>query len=153
MTSHALALLKKEAEQKDVNRLIRGIKEDAYPAYEEIKVRSPWKQQPDCLTCHVDFNAPENYDAFNRWTDDAAGLFSSRTDDIGIRCPACHGAAHVLYPAVNPMDKNRDNLQPLQYTGKPYPLGSDRRCTTCHGGMKQDSLHHPHMLKMFRNRQ
>lgn len=152
MGSHAAALLKNESGKPQFKRLFKNINNLLTVNYDTINPRSPWIQQPDCLTCHKDFNVPDTFDAFNTWSKGKSELFSSRTDNIGIRCPACHGAVHALYPAVNPHSKYTDNAQPVQYSGKPYPIGSDKKCITCHTEQKNESLHHDYMLKMFRNR-
>jgi len=119
---------------------------------EEINPRQPWVKEPDCLTCHEDFEAPaEEYSGFNIWNDKFEELYRIRTDNIGIRCAACHGATHALYPAGNPFSKNRDNMQPMQYASQPTPIGSNLKCETCHIIKMEESVHHENMEHMFRN--
>ena len=74
------------------------------------------------------------------------------TDESGrLRCAACHGSPHAIYPAENPYNGNRDVLQPLQYQGEPYPIGSNSNCKVCHTIDMDEEMHHPNMLREFRN--
>jgi mono/diheme cytochrome c family protein len=152
MDRHALALIKGQGPRPRGERLSRALKKRTSMNYSDIAGRKAWEQGPQCLTCHAGFDAPSEYDAFNRWNDDPSGLFKNSTDAMGIPCQACHGPVHALYPS-GPEGGNRDNIQPLQYTGAPYPLGSDKKCGLCHTSAVADSAHHENMLKMFRNRQ
>ncbi|MFN3535488.1 MAG: hypothetical protein ACK4WB_08875, partial [Desulfatiglandales bacterium] len=74
-------------------------------------------------------------------------LFRESYDEMGIPCMACHGPTHALYPASNPFGEERDNLQPLQYTGRAITLGARGTCKICHRMEMEDSVHHPNMLK------
>ena len=56
-----------------------------------------------------------------------------------------------IYPATNIYGRDRDNLQPLQYQGNPYPIGANRQCRVCHTVDMEDEIHHPNMLGDFRN--
>ena len=108
--------------------------------------------QPDCLQCHIDFNAPETDVAeFNNWTEGAQALFINRTDDAGIFCAACHGAPHAMYPATNVFGNDRDNIPAVQYQKEPYPMGSNKNCKLCHTIDMEEEMHHPNSLTMFRN--
>jgi hypothetical protein len=154
MEDHALSLLVSEqaAGKKDVEKLMRHLTPIAVNAIDELKPRIPWINQPDCLSCHVDFNPPETDQAgCNAWTREQHQLFHMRTDDAGIMCMACHGASHALYPAKNRFGKNRDNVQPLQYQKTPYPMGANMQCSVCHTIDMEDEIHHPNMLGEFRN--
>jgi hypothetical protein len=113
----------------------------------------PWVNEPDCLVCHVDFEKPEtDASGYNVWNSDFSELYRIRSDDAGIRCAACHGSTHALYPANNPFSTNRDNRQPMQYSGLPYPVGSDFTCRVCHmTDMEDASIHHENMERFFRN--
>ena len=96
--------------------------------------------------------SPETDTTFNLWTADAGRLFHSRTDDSGrLFCAACHGSAHAVYPADNPYGSHLDALQPLQYQTNRLPLGANRNCTLCHTVEMEDEMHHPNMLRDFRN--
>lgn len=118
---------------------------------DQIKPRKPWINEPDCLNCHVDFEQPETDETFNMWTNSADELYRTRTDDAGVRCQACHGTTHVIYPATNFEGSKKVNIQPLQYQKTPNPIGSDKNCMVCHTIDMEDEMHHPNSLTMFRN--
>ena len=135
LEDHALALLLAEKNGGQA----RGHAADAAPQTKDaaglagIQPRTPWLQQPDCLTCHVNFGPPEADSAFSVWTAGADTLYRNRRDDSGsIHCAACHGSPHAEYPASNPYEKERDNFGPRQYQSNPYPLGANRNCKVCH---------------------
>ncbi len=154
LKKHALGLL--AAEQANGRRgaaeliklLIPESKNDR-----QIPGRKPWVNEPDCLYCHVDFQQPETDEvSMGQKTGSAEELFQNRMDDAGLMCQACHGAAHALYPARNPIDQGLDNIGPTQYQKTPYPVGADKQCRVCHTIDMEDEMHHPNMLTMFRNR-
>ena len=116
-----------------------------------IEPRRPWVNEPDCLHCHVDFQAPETIETFNRWTPSEAALYKNRSDGAGVMCAGCHGITHALHPATNPFGNDRDNIPPLQYQGNPYPLGADKNCKVCHTVDMEFEMHHPNSLTLFRN--
>jgi hypothetical protein len=119
---------------------------------EEVAPRKPWINQPDCLHCHVDFQAPETDTVVNARTNDEQGLYRNRTDDSGrLFCAACHSGAHAVYPADNPAGAQLDVLQPLQYQGNRLPLGANRNCAVCHTVAMADEMHHANSLRAFRN--
>ena len=131
--------------------LLAGVEPELTTPVQEIAPRQAWLQQPDCSTCHQDYQAPSAYDAFNAWAgSDELPLFRQRTGAMGIRCQVCHGSPHALYPATNPVEQHRDNLQPLRTTGMPFPVGSEGSCTTCHTTEWPMSPHHPNMMRPFR---
>jgi cytochrome bd-type quinol oxidase subunit 1 len=148
MQEHSMALLKAESGKTAAQRMLQNLSPTQVKTIEDINPRIPWRQAPDCLTCHVDYDKPEKgYSGFNVWNDEFSELYRRRTDEVGLRCQACHGTAHALYPSA----KNRDMIQPLQYTGKPTPIGSDFKCETCHTVKMEDSAHHENMEHFFRN--
>jgi hypothetical protein len=152
MQEHALAVLKSQNDHPAAERLMKNLSTTTVADVDEVNPRSPWVNQPDCLTCHEDFEKPEaGYNAFNEWNTDFSELYRMRTDNVGIRCQACHGSTHALYPANNPFNKNRDNIQPVQYSGMPYPIGSNLSCEVCHTIKMKDAVHHENMEHMFRN--
>ncbi len=154
LADHALSLLKAEqnAGKERASVLMEHLKPEMVADVTEILPRQPWVNQPDCLNCHVDFQAPEDDVTFNKWTKNEAELFRNRTDESGqLRCSGCHNSTHALYPAVNPYGKDLDNRQPLQYQNTPYPIGSNMSCAVCHTVEMDEEMHHPNMLRTFRN--
>ncbi len=150
----AISLLKAEqqAGKKRATVLMEHLQPELVADAADIVPRKPWINEPDCLNCHVDFQAPESDTTFNRWTGNEAGLFRNRTDASGkLRCSACHNSTHALYPAVNPYGRDLDNRQPLQYQNMPYPIGSNKSCSICHTVDMDEEMHHPNMLHEFRN--
>lgn len=148
MEDHALSLLKaeKEAGKAKADRLMRHVKPRLVATVDEIAPRQPWKDEPDCLTCHVGFEAPQGDSAFNQWVRGPEGLYRTRSDDAGLMCEACHGPTHAEYPAVNPFHPDLDAIQPLQYQGAPGPIGSGGNCAVCHTEEMLDEYHHPNIL-------
>jgi len=154
LEDHALALLlaEKKAGKAGADRLMQHLKPRLATGLAGIQPRTPWQQQPDCLTCHVNFAPPETDSAFNVWGKDGKDLYRNRHDDFGsIHCAACHGSTHAEYPATNPYEKERDNFGPRQYQGNPYPLGANRNCKVCHTIDMDTDMHHPNSLGMMRN--
>jgi mono/diheme cytochrome c family protein len=143
MEDFAISLLKAEqaAGKPGADRILAQLSPRTLGTQEAIEPRAPWNNEPDCLTCHVDFAPPETLDAFNVWTDDAAGLFSARRDDMGaVYCAGCHGSPHAIHPATE-----RDSTQPVQYTGEAQPIGAQGSCTACHVEAMDFPVHHPGM--------
>jgi mono/diheme cytochrome c family protein len=141
MEDFAIALLKgeKDAGKQGADRLLALITPRSVGSAEAINPRTPWLAEPDCLTCHADFAAPDTTDAFNAESD--AGLYSTRRDDlVAVYCGACHGAPHAIYPATGP-----DTTQPVQYTGKPQTIGAGGSCSACHQFDMDYPAHHPGM--------
>jgi len=154
LENHALALLlaEKKVGKAGAARLMEHLKPAGTATLAGIQPRTPWLQQPDCLTCHVNFAPPEADSAFNTWTKGSDDLYRNRHDESGsIHCAACHGSPHAEYPAGNPYEKERDNFGPRQYQGNPYPLGANRNCKVCHTVDMDTDLHHPNSLGMMRN--
>jgi len=154
LEEHAISLLKGELKKgKERARvLLSKLKPANFDSADQIVPRSPWMNEPDCLNCHVDFQAPEVDTTFNQWTKNEDELFRNRTDESGrLRCAACHGSPHAIYPALNPYNFQLDLLQPLQYQGGPLPIGSNRNCKVCHTVDMDEEMHHPNMLREFRN--
>ncbi|MBN2423515.1 MAG: c-type cytochrome [Calditrichaceae bacterium] len=154
MQEHSLSLLKGQVEKPASAALMANLTTTNVNSTDDVEPRTPWIKEPDCLTCHQDFEKPaENSNAFNIWNDEFEELYRIRTDNAEIRCPACHGSTHALYPAKNPYGKQRDNLQPIQYSGQPFPIGSNNTCEVCHKTKMQDAIHHENMEHAFRNPQ
>jgi mono/diheme cytochrome c family protein len=152
MNDHALSLLTRQSDLPAARELMKHLAPTAVGTQAEIKGRVPWVNEPDCLNCHKDFQRPvAGYAAYNQWTTNSHALYRSRTDERGIRCAACHGSVHAEYPSLNPYEARRDILQPLHYSGKPYPIASEKGCAVCHLESMENSPHHPNMERMFRN--
>ncbi len=148
---HAASLLKGEAAKDQARVLLAALEPALSTPLDEIQPRQPWLNEPDCLSCHQGFEAPTAYDAFNTWAGtDEQPLFRHRTGMMGLRCQACHGSPHALYPANNPVEEHRDNLQPLRATGMPFPLGSEGGCTACHTIEWPVAPHHGNMVRPWR---
>lgn len=146
MADHALSLLllEKKKGKPSAEPLMAHLKPIFTDSLEEIKPRQPWVNQTDCLNCHIDFEPPEEMETFNLWTAAGEDLYQSRTCDAGLKCQACHGSVHALFP-------EKDNIQPMQYQNTPYPLGSNKNCKVCHTVDMEDEMHHPNSLTEFRN--
>ncbi|MDG4475118.1 cytochrome ubiquinol oxidase subunit I [Thiovibrio frasassiensis] len=154
LEDHALSLLvaEKKAGKKGADRLMQHLKPRTAPSLAEIKPRTPWLNEPDCLTCHVNYGPPETDSAFNVWTKDGSGLYRNRHDESGsIHCATCHGSPHAIYPATNPYERERDNFGPRQYQNNPYPIGANKNCKVCHTIEMEVEMHHPNSLNMMRN--
>lgn len=154
MQEHSIALLKAEKTKSWSKRLMANLRPAHVDSVAKINPRLPWVQEPDCLTCHKNFQKPtKNASGFNVWNKEFSGVYRMRAGEGGIRCEACHGSTHALYPAENPYAKNRDNIQPMQYAGIPYPIGSNLTCKVCHTVKMEDAIHHENMEHRFRNAQ
>ncbi|MGD9948428.1 MAG: cytochrome ubiquinol oxidase subunit I [Desulfobulbus sp.] len=154
LEDQALGLLKKEQQggKGQAQALMLRLAPRAVNSIDAIKPRSPWSQQPDCLHCHVDYQAPETDTLLQSWTADEQGLYRNRTDDSGrLFCGTCHSSPHAVYPADNPYGKQLDVLQPLQYQDNRLPIGSNRNCKLCHTVDMADEMHHANSLRDFRN--
>ena len=148
LEDHTLSLLRAEQEagKAKAGVLMRHIKPRLVATVDEISPRKPWTDEPDCLTCHVDFAAPQTDSAFNVWVRGPKGLYRTRGDDAGIMCEACHGPTHAEYPAVNAFHPDLDAIQPLQYQGAPGPIGSGGNCAVCHTVDMDYEFHHPNIM-------
>ena len=154
LADHAISLLKAEqaAGKERAAILMQHLQPQVVASVSAIQARKPWVNEPDCLNCHEEFDAPSDTATFNKWTASGDALFSMRTDEAGfLPCSACHNSAHALYPTVNPYGKDLDNSQPMQYQRTPLPLGANRDCAVCHTVPMKEEMHHPNMLRAFRN--
>ncbi|MDW7772390.1 MAG: cytochrome ubiquinol oxidase subunit I [Desulfobulbaceae bacterium] len=152
---HAISLLKAELENgKDhAADLLHHLMPANFAGMEDIMPRTPWINEPDCLHCHVDFEPPDNDTTFNQWTPGEEELYRNRTDESGrIRCAACHGSPHAIFPARNPYNSTGDIIQPMQYQQSAYPIGSNRQCKVCHTIDMDDEMHHGNIIREFRNK-
>jgi hypothetical protein len=150
LEDHAAALLKKEAEagKPGAKTLLALLKPRKVESLDEVNPRRPWVNEPDCLSCHVDFAVPSEADAYNQWTESKAELYHNRKGETGsVGCISCHGSPHALYPTLS----NKDSAQPVQYQNNPYPMGANLKCTVCHTVDMDDEAHHANSLRMMRN--
>ncbi len=152
---HAAALLKYEFDKNtSAQRLAKNLKLTAVKNIDEVNARKSWHQLPDCQNCHVNYEQPKaNFQSFNKWVTSASDLYKNRKDDRNrVQCVACHNSPHAIYPTKNMVNPNHDNIQPWQYQGNPYPIGTNNNCAVCHK-MQMDRAvkHHPNMDKPFRN--
>jgi hypothetical protein len=153
LSDHALSLLKGQADHPAAKRLMKNLLPITVASQAAVKGRSAWVNEPDCLGCHKGFAQPvPQSSGYNHWTKGFDNLFRRSSDDTGLRCTACHGTPHGEYPAMNPYSPMKDNTVPLQYTGKPYPIGSEMRCETCHTKKMSNPIHHENMYRPFRNK-
>ena len=144
LEDHALALLKHEHDvgKAGAARLMANLTPRAVESIEDIEGRMPWINEPDCLTCHADYEL-SGVDAFNVWTAGGAALYRNRTADGGIMCAACHGSPHAVYPAENPYTEDLDNIPPLQYQGLAGTIATEQNCAVCHTEPLPIDGHHP----------
>jgi len=146
MTDHALSLLVAEADKPSAQRLMKNLEPILVSSIEDINPRTPWINEPECLTCHVDFEKPEeDVVSFNEWSPEFSELFRRRFGDAGIRCEACHNSPHAIYPTANAYGRHLSNIQPMQYMGKPYAIGEDYACEVCHMEPMEYPVHHENM--------
>jgi hypothetical protein len=105
--------------------------------------------EPDCRSCHTNFNIWEDGfsgTAFNKWVPGFDALYRNRTDTHGVMCIACHGSTHAVYGAVNMYGKHRDNIQPLQYQEMAGTIGTAENCEVCHIKSMNFNGHHRNMV-------
>lgn len=148
MEDHALSLLKHESQggKKRADQLAGAVTPRLAGSLDAVNPRVPWVNLPSCAGCHDFETKPSSRTAssYNHWTKDAGDRFASASDGTGVvRCTACHGAPHALYPVENPFGRDRSNIPPMQYQGVAAPLGAFGNCAACHGMPMDVSLHHP----------
>lgn len=154
LTDHALSLLKAEQAKPAAQRLMKNLKPLLVESIDQINPRTPWLNEPECVSCHVDYQKPaDGATSYNHWNSEMADLYRMQTDLAGIRCEACHSSTHAIYFTNNPYGKNLSNTQPMQYMGRPYAIGEGHACVVCHGKSMQDPIHHENMDRQARLRQ
>ncbi len=152
LQDHATGLLKGQEGKRSTQKLLANLTTTKVASKADVKGRMPWLNEPDCLTCHEGFEKPApGVTAFNVWNEDFAELYRNRTDYAMVRCAGCHGSTHAEYPAKSPLGNNRDNIQPVQYSNMPYPIGSNMSCEVCHMQEMEFPVHHENMARRFRN--
>jgi len=152
MSYLAASLLNKEIDRPAAKRLLKYLQTaEGIPAA-EVPARTGWSGQPDCISCHKDFAAPDSSAVgYEKLAEGKDAVYHRQTDNAGLPCAACHGPAHAEYPAANVWGKDLDVMQPLQYMGLPYPIGSNMNCKVCHTVQYEESVHHENMARKFRN--
>lgn len=76
--------------------------------------RQPWIDEPRCADCH---STP--------YQENPGQLYKNSAGHQGIRCQACHGSQHAIYPSVEPLD----NKQSIWLQGF---AGTISKCGVCH---------------------
>ncbi len=149
LEDHALSLLKQAKEDgEDLDHLMDHLSPRGVEDMAELAPRTPWRDMPDCLRCHVEFGPPETDVAPpTQW----AAPYHQRTDDLGLYCAGCHNSAHAIWPASNIYQDGRDNLPAMQYQKEPFPIGANKNCKVCHTIDMEFEAHHPNSWRMFRN--
>ncbi|MFC2107822.1 cytochrome c [Bacteroidota bacterium] len=148
---HALSLLANEIkEEKDAAELLKMHLNPRFAkTKEEINPRIPWMIEPDCLSCHEDFNIKQFEEtpiAFNKWVPEFDSLYRNRTDHTGMMCSACHGSTHAIYFATNKYGIDRDNIQPIIYQGLSGSIGTNMNCKVCHTKGVNKIGHHKNII-------
>ena len=152
LEDHALGLLKHEDQfgKHRVKKLRQNLQPRSVESYANVNPRQPWLQEPDCKSCHTNFNIRNITQApsgFNKWVAGGSALYRNRTDTHGVMCAACHGSPHAVYAANNMYGEDRDNIQPIQYMGIAGTLGTKGNCKVCHTIEMSVNGHHRNMLK------
>ncbi|KUJ96253.1 MAG: Cytochrome c family protein [Desulfonauticus sp. 38_4375] len=149
LEDHALSLLRFEKSKgKAVEKLMLNLKPRKVDSLEKIKPREPWLNEPDCFTCHQNYEKPVKKEGFNAWTKNAQALYRHSFDESGVLpCIGCHGSPHAIYPAKNIYEQDLDNIQPLQYQKNRRAIGAGLNCKVCHLIDMEDEMHHVNMLR------
>jgi cytochrome bd-type quinol oxidase subunit 1 len=149
MEDHALGLLANQTGIPASARLSRGLEPVFVFEKSDVKARMPWLMEPDCRSCHTNFNIfDDGYagTAFNLWAPGFEALYRNRTDNHGVMCIACHGSTHAVYGAYNKYGLQRDNQQPIQYQGLAGTIGTHEQCMVCHTIAMDVNGHHRNMV-------
>jgi len=147
----ALGLLADQKEKPSAPGLMKNVTPRMADSLGAVVPRSPWLENPDCFACHVDFQPPEpGVTAFNKYNEEPQYLYRMYHDNSQIKCIACHGPTHAIYPARNPAGELRDVVQPMQYQRTPYTIGANSACAVCHMQEMTDPIHHPNMQRPVR---
>jgi len=116
------------------------------------------REEDACMLCHPSFSSGR--------TRCLRGVHNT----VGVTCIDCHGTLedHALSllngqkekPASQRLSKNikprmaekASDIQPMQYSGMPYPIGSNKTCSVCHIKQMQFPIHHENMSRYVRNK-
>lgn len=77
--------------------------------------RVPWVEEPSCRTCHTP-----------TYGEPVGQLYRVSEGHGGVRCIACHGSPHAIFPSR----EARDNANMIEIQGH---AGVLRSCQVCHG--------------------
>lgn len=88
--------------------------------------RRPWQDLPRCGTCH---NEPGHE------YEQAGVLYRNSVGHGGVKCEACHGSPHAIYPTVQP----NDNVQSVSLQGH---AGKIDTCSVCHSTPPSEPFFH-----------
>lgn len=83
-----------------------------------VNGRTPWANEPNCVSCHP--NVPG--------IDTGTALYRNSHGHGNLFCSACHGSPHAMVPSL----VAKDNYQELQYQGSTRPVKSIGSCGICH---------------------
>ncbi len=152
LEDHALGLLLHEQARgkQSASRLMARLEPRMVADKASIDPRMPWLREPDCLSCHTDYNIKQygqRPQAFNKWVAGGSALYRNRTDNHGVMCSACHGSTHAIYFATNPYGLERDNIQPIQYMNLSGTIGTTGNCKLCHTIEMPYNAHHRNMIR------
>jgi hypothetical protein len=87
--------------------------------------RTPWLNEPGCVSCHTGVAGVNT----------GTALFRNSLGHGNLYCSACHGSPHAMVPSLNV----KDNYQELQYQGSTRPVKSIGSCGVCHRSSRGDS--------------
>lgn len=146
---HALSLLVGQSGIKQSQVLMANLVPFYAKDKSSINARTPWLNEPDCKACHTNYSI--NTDgfsgtSFNNWAAGFGELYRNRTDNNGVMCISCHGSTHAVYGAQNIYEKQRDNMQPLQYQNMAGTIGTHNNCVVCHTIPMNYNGHHRNMV-------
>jgi hypothetical protein len=130
MSLHAGSVLMAQADLPDAARAIDRIK----AAWGRIvpEPRTPWFQEPDCLSCHPNHTkASADSSAYNKWVSGPEKLFRNDKANGGVMCSSCHGSPHLIYPNST-FGGRVTNYQPESYMGVAAPQSFGGSCGVCH---------------------
>ena len=80
-----------------------------------MTTRTPWAQEPACMTCHQGVAE----------VDTGTALYRNSAGHGGVKCEGCHGSPHAMVPSR----EASDNYQAMQYQHAARTIGS---CGACH---------------------
>ncbi|MCW2276855.1 cytochrome c [Heliophilum fasciatum] len=149
LEEHAVSLLTAQKELPAAQRLLKWL-EERLPENTKVVGRTPWAQEPDCLSCHTNYGKTDlNADSYGHWTAGMQANYRFTADASGMMCASCHGSPHLQYP-TNTLFGYDLNIQPVQYQGLAAPIGANGNCTVCHLTEPKDkNYHHPNMGQAF----